>query len=558
MPNASSLELIRRNYEPIVPHLLSDPCCHLQAESSSFGERDPEIDQAFPHLSTSSVLRFYSSEVPNVQIRVPRRVALVLSGGQAPGGHNVIAGLWDALREFAPESRLFGFKMGMGGLLRNKYIEMTDNLIYRYRNSGGFDMIGSDRTKLTEIEQMEQARRVLEALQIDTLVVVGGDDSNTNAAVLAEFFLERKSRISVIGCPKTIDGDLKNAFIETSFGFDTCTKLYSELIGNVQRDCLSAKKYWHFIKLMGRSASHITLECALKTHPNVTILSEEVVEKGYTLDDIIHYIADSVQLRSDLGKDYGIVLIPEGLIEFIPRMKRLIAELNEVLHNYSDRLHIVKESMLLSFISSQLSPENAQVFASLPDEVARQMTAERDPHGNVQVSKIETEELLASMVAQELSKRKEMGIYQGTFQTITHFFGYEGRCAMPTNFDADYCYALGGCAARLAQMGATGCMAVVNELTRPHNEWTLRGVPLVSMMDMEERKGKLTPVIKKSLVDTEGAPFLFYKKHRDSWIREDQYCFPGPIQFHGPEELTQATTLTLALEREFMMPEIDL
>lgn len=550
MTHISPLESLRRSYMPSYPTVLSDSCCTPVFSSPSPHEEISEIEQHFPLLSSAPFVHFESGKAPDAQLRLPCRIAVLLSGGQAPGGHNIIAGLWDALQEFAPESRLFGFQMGMGGLLRNKYIELTQEKIDEYRNTGGFDLIGSDRTKLTQKEQYVQAVRVLQSLQIDALVVVGGDDSNTNAALLAEYLLQEKVPISVVGCPKTIDGDLKNAYIETSFGFDTCSKLYSELIGNVQRDCLSAKKYWHFIKLMGRSASHITLECALKTHPNVTILSEEVVDRGYTLDDIINYIADSVVLRSDRGMNYGIVLIPEGLIEFIPRMKRLIAELNDVLHEYADHLNLVKESMLLSFIASQLSAENEKVFTSLPEEVARQMTAERDPHGNVQVSRIQTEELLAIMVAEELRKRKEKGLYQGTFSTITHFFGYEGRCAMPSNFDADYCYALGRCAARLAQLGQTGCMATIAHLIRPRNEWQAIGVPLTRMMRMEQRQGSMIPVVEKSLVDVEGAPFLYYKNHRMEWIQDDCYSYPGPIQFFGPEELTQATTITLQLEHQ--------
>jgi len=479
----------------------------------------------------------------------PINAGVILSGGQAPGGHNVIAGLFDGLKAANPESRLFGFILGPGGLVEHKYMELTADIIDEYRNTGGFDMIGSGRTKLERREQFDKGLEILKELGISALVIIGGDDSNTNAAVLAEYYRSIGAGVSVIGCPKTIDGDLKNDLIETSFGFDTACKVYSEVIGNIQRDCNSARKYWHFIKLMGRSASHIALECALQTHPNVCIISEEVEANDLSLDEIVNRIARVVARRAAEGNNFGTVLIPEGLIEFIPAMKRLIAELNDFLARNKAEFKMIKKSVRHSYLISKLSKENAALYASLPEGVARQLALDRDPHGNVQVSLIETEKLLAEMVDNRLSEWKEEGRYRGKFATQMHFFGYEGRCAAPSNYDADYCYSLGYAASCLIRAGKTGYMASVRNTTAPAAEWTAGGIPITMMMNMEQRDGVMKPVIRKALVQLDGAPFRAYAAMRDEWAMTTDYVYPGPIQYFGPSEVCDAPTKTLQLEQ---------
>ena len=474
-------------------------------------------------------------------------IGIILSGGQAPGGHNVICGLYDELKKQNPANKLYGFLMGPGGLVDHKYIELTDAIIDDYRNTGGFDMIGSGRTKLEEVDQFESGLKIIRELGIKAIVIIGGDDSNTNACVLAEYYAAKNYGVQVIGCPKTIDGDLKNDQIETSFGFDTACKTYSEVIGNIQRDANSARKYWHFIKLMGRSASHIALECALQCQPNVCIISEEVEEKNQTLDDIVTYIAEIVAKRAANGNNFGTVLIPEGLIEFIPAMKKLIAELNDLLSTPEAASVSAADQRL--WILGKLSKENAAIYESLPEGVAKQLTMERDPHGNVQVSLIETEKLLSEMVAVKLAAWKKEGKFVGKFAAQHHFFGYEGRCAAPSNYDADYCYALGTSAAQLVANGKTGYMAIVKNTTAPAEQWVAGGVPITMMMNMERRNGKMKPVIKKALVRLDGAPFKKFAAHRAEWAENTCFVYPGPIQYWGPAEVCDQCTKTLALEQ---------
>jgi diphosphate--fructose-6-phosphate 1-phosphotransferase len=479
----------------------------------------------------------------------PLNAGVILSGGQAPGGHNVIAGIFDGIKKIHPDSRLYGFLMGPDGLVKHNYIELTSQIIDEYRNTGGFDIIGSGRTKLEEKEQFDKGLEVLKKLDIRALVIIGGDDSNTNAAVLAEYYKAIGAPVQVIGCPKTIDGDLKNEQIETSFGFDTATKVYAEVIGNIQRDCNSARKYWHFIKLMGRSASHIALECALQVRPNVAIISEEVEAKNLTLDDVVTSIAEVVAERAKNGENFGTVLIPEGLIEFVPAMKALIAELNDFLAHHEGEFRAVASEDQRAFIIEKLSKANSDLYASLPATVARQLTLDRDPHGNVQVSLIETEKLLAEMVGTKLAEWKKDGRFVGKFAPLTHFFGYEGRCAMPSNFDADYCYALGRTAACLIAAGVTGYMSSVQNLTAPAKEWIAGGIPTTMMMNMERRHGEMKPVIQKALVDLNGKPFAFFAAHRAEWAKTTSFTYPGPIQFYGPVELCDQPSRTLALEQ---------
>ena len=474
-------------------------------------------------------------------------IGIILSGGQAPGGHNVICGLYDELKKQNPANKLYGFLMGPGGLVDHKYIELTDALIDEYRNTGGFDLIGSGRTKLEEEAQFESGLKIIRELGIKAVVIIGGDDSNTNACVLAEYYAAKNYGVQVIGCPKTIDGDLKNDQIETSFGFDTACKTYAEVIGNIQRDANSARKYWHFIKLMGRSASHIALECALQCQPNVCIVSEEVEEKNQTLDDIVTYIADVVAKRAANGHNFGTVLIPEGLIEFIPAMKKLIAELNDLLA--TPEAASVEPAAQRAWILSKLSAANAAIYESLPEGVAKQLTMERDPHGNVQVSLIETEKLLSEMVAVKLAAWKKEGKFSGKFAAQHHFFGYEGRCAAPSNYDADYCYALGTSAAQLVANGKTGYMAIVKNTTAPAEQWVAGGVPITMMMNMERRNGKMKPVIKKALVRLDGAPFKEFAAHREEWALNTCFVYPGPIQYFGPTEVCDQCTITLKLEQ---------
>ena len=474
-------------------------------------------------------------------------VGVILSGGQAPGGHNVICGLFDGIKAINKANRLYGFLMGPGGLVDHEYVELTADIIDEYRNTGGFDIIGSGRTKLEKPEQFEKGLVILKELNIKAVVIIGGDDSNTNACVLAEYYKAKNAGVQVIGCPKTIDGDLKNEMIETSFGFDTATKVYSEVIGNIQRDCNSAKKYWHFIKLMGRSASHIALECALQTQPNYCIISEEVEAKNLTLDEIVADIANVVAKRAANGDNFGTVLIPEGLIEFIPAMKSLIAELNDLLAAHPEFAEL-EAAAQREFVFANLSAANAATFKSLPVGVARQLTLDRDPHGNVQVSLIETEKLLSEMVGNKLKEMKAEGNYVGKFSPIHHFFGYEGRCAAPSNFDADYCYALGYNAAQLVDCGATGYMSSVRNLTKPSVQWIAGGIPITMMMNMERRNGEMKPVIQKALVDLEGKPFSKFAEKREEWAMNTCYLYPGPIQYFGPAEVCDQTSRTLFYE----------
>ena len=544
----SALQLARAAYQPKLPKSLrGDVCLKEGAATQSVADRE-EIKKLFPNTYGMPVLSFEASK--KVRIYPAINVGVILSGGQAPGGHNVIAGLFDGLKRMNHDSRLFGFLLGPGGLVDHNYMELTPDIIDDYRNTGGFDIIGSGRTKLEKKEQFDKGLEILKKLDIKALVIIGGDDSNTNACVLAEYYKQINAGVQVIGCPKTIDGDLKNEMIECSFGFDTACKVYSEVIGNIERDCNSAKKYWHFIKLMGRSASHIALECALQTQPNVCLISEEVAAKQQTLDDIVNYIAGIVAARAADGNNFGTVLIPEGLIEFIPAMKKLIAELNDFLAANGDAFAAVERSQQIKYIVEHLSSENAAIYSSLPETVARQLTLDRDPHGNVQVSLIETEKLLAEMVGRRLAAMKAEGKYVGKFSPQTHFFGYEGRCAAPSNFDADYCYSLGYTAALLIGEGKTGYMSSIRCTTRPAAEWIAGGVPVTMMMNMERRHGEMKPVIQKALVELDGVPFKYFAAHRERWARETSFIYPGPIQYFGPAEVCDRTTETLRLEHE--------
>ena len=540
----SALQLARAAYQPKLPKALQGAVKIKEGQpTQSVGDQE-EIKKLFPNTYGMPIVEFEPAiEANNKKMNV----GIILSGGQAPGGHNVITGLFDQIKKLNPENRLFGFILGPGGLVDHNYMELTKEIVDEYRNTGGFDMIGSGRTKLEKVDQFEKGLEIIRELDIKAIVIIGGDDSNTNACVLAEYYAAKNYGVQVIGCPKTIDGDLKNEQIETSFGFDTACKTYSELIGNIERDCNSARKYWHFIKVMGRSASHIALECALQTQPNICLVSEEIEAKAMSLDDIVAYIANAVAARAADGNNFGTVIIPEGVIEFIPAIKKLIAQLNDVL-----ALPEVKDmgrSETIDFAKSHLTEENLAVFNSLPTGVARQLALDRDPHGNVQVSLIETEKLLSTMVAQKLEKMKKEGKYVGKFGTQHHFFGYEGRCAAPSNFDADYCYALGTSAAQLIANGKTGYMAIVKNTTAPAEQWIAGGVPITMMMNMEKRAGEMKPVIRKALVELDGAPFKAFAKERDRWARETAYVYPGPIQYWGPTEVCDQPTKTLALEQ---------
>lgn len=543
----SALQIARAAYVPKMPVALRGSVRAVEGAATEAAGDKEEIKRLFPHTYGMPAVTFERGDAADPM--PPINAGVILSGGQAPGGHNVIAGLFDGLKAANPESRLFGFILGPGGLVEHKYMELTADIIDEYRNTGGFDMIGSGRTKLERREQFDKGLEILKELGISALVIIGGDDSNTNAAVLAEYYESIGAGVRVIGCPKTIDGDLKNDLIEASFGFDTACKVYSEVIGNIQRDCNSARKYWHFIKLMGRSASHIALECALQTHPNVCIISEEVEANDQSLDEIVNHIAHVVARRAAEGNNFGTVLIPEGLIEFIPAMKRLIAELNDFLAHNKAEFKMIKKSLRHSYLISKLSKENSALYASLPEGVARQLALERDPHGNVQVSLIETEKLLAEMVDSRLSEWKEEGRYRGKFATQMHFFGYEGRCAAPSNYDADYCYSLGYAASCLIRAGKTGYMASVRNTTAPAEEWTAGGIPITMMMNMEQRDGVMKPVIRKALVQLDGAPFRAYAAMRDEWAMTTDYVYPGPIQYFGPSEVCDAPTKTLQLEQ---------
>ena len=540
----SVLQKSREAYTPKLPKALRGFVDVKEGKpTQSVGDQD-EIKKLFPKTYGLPLVEFVPGEKKTNE---PINVGVILSGGQAPGGHNVISGIFDGIKRLNPENRLYGFLMGPGGLVDHNYMELTSDIIDNYRNTGGFDMIGSGRTKLEKVEQFEKGREIIEKLGIKALVIIGGDDSNTNACVLAEYYAAKNYGIQVIGCPKTIDGDLKNDQIETSFGFDTATKTYSEVIGNIERDANSAQKYWHFIKLMGRSASHIALECALQCHPNVTIISEEVEKNDTSLDEIVTYIAQAVADRAADGNNFGTVLIPEGLIEFIPAIKRLIAELNDLLASEEGKKVEPKDHY--NWIKSKLTGENAAVYASLPEGVAKQLTMERDPHGNVQVSLTETEKLLSEMVANKLAEWKKEGKFNGKFAAQHHFFGYEGRCAAPSNYDADYCYALGISASELISNGKTGYMAIVKNTTAPAEEWIAGGVPITMMFNMERRNGEMKPVIRKALVDLNGKPFKEFASHREEWRRNTCFVYPGPIQYFGPTEVCDQPTMTLKLEQ---------
>ena len=542
----SLLQRERAAYQPKLPKGLQGAVKVKEGEpTQSVGDQE-EIKKMFPNTYGMPLIEFVPGEEATGK---QMNVGVILSGGQAPGGHNVICGIFDAVKKLNPENKLYGFLMGPGGLVDHDYKELTAEIIDEYRNTGGFDMIGSGRTKLEKEDQFEKGLEIIRELNIKAIVIIGGDDSNTNACVLAEYYAAKNYGVQVIGCPKTIDGDLKNDQIETSFGFDTATKVYAELIGNIERDCNSARKYWHFVKLMGRSASHIALECALQCQPNVCIISEEVEKKDMSLNQIVEQIAGVVADRASRGDNYGVVLIPEGLIEFIPSIGRLIDELNDLLAAHGADYKDLDKDAQREYILAHLSKENAETFATLPSGVARQLSLDRDPHGNVQVSLIETEKLLSDMVEAKLAEWKEAGKYNGKFATLHHFFGYEGRCAAPSNFDADYCYALGVSAAQLIANGKTGYMAIVKNTTASTDEWKAGGVPITMMMNMERRNGEMKPVIRKALVELEGAPFLKFCSKRDEWAKETCFVYPGPIQYWGPASVCDRTTRTLCLEQ---------
>ena len=541
----SALQIARAAYQPKLPLGLRGNVSIKEGEPTQSVGNQEEIKALFPNTYGMPLVEFVPCD--EAKTYEAMNIGIILSGGQAPGGHNVICGLYDGLKRQNPASRLYGFLMGPGGLVDHKYIELTDEIIDEYRNTGGFDMIGSGRTKLEEVSQFESGMEIIRQLGVKAIVIIGGDDSNTNACVLAEYYAAKQYGVQVIGCPKTIDGDLKNDQIETSFGFDTACKTYAEVIGNIQRDANSARKYWHFIKLMGRSASHIALECALQCQPNVCIVSEEVEAKNMTLDDIVTYIAGVVAKRAANGNNFGTVLIPEGLIEFIPAVKKLIAQLNDLLAT-AEAATVAPEEQR-EWILKKLSAENAAIYESLPEGVARQLTMERDPHGNVQVSLIETEKLLSEMVSKKLQQWKKEGKYTGKFAAQHHFFGYEGRCAAPSNYDADYCYALGTSAAQLVANGKTGYMAIVKNTTAPAEQWIAGGVPITMMMNMERRHGEMKPVIKKALVRLDGAPFQEFAAHREEWAEKTCFVYPGPIQYFGPSEVCDQCTMTLKLEQ---------
>ena len=543
----SALQIERAAYKPKIPKTLEGFVTIQEGQPTQSVSDQETIQELFPNTYGMPLITFVAGTEKKQYD--PINVGVILSGGQAPGGHNVIAGIFDGIKVMNPDSRLYGFILGPGGLIDHHYIELTADIIDEYRNTGGFDIIGSGRTKLETVLQFEKGLIILKELNIKALVIIGGDDSNTNACVLAEYYAKTGAGVQVIGCPKTIDGDLKNDWIEASFGFDTACKLYSEVIGNIQRDCNSARKYWHFIKLMGRSASHIALECALQVQPNICLISEEIEAANQSLDDIVQYIADVVAKRAENGNNFGTVLIPEGLIEFIPAMKKLIDELSDYLAHHEEEFQRIKRSHQLAHIMDNLSPENAKIFASLPENVARQLTLDRDPHGNVQVSLIETEKLLAEMVGNRLVEMEMKGEFKGKFASQVHFFGYEGRCAAPSNYDADYCYSLGFTAAGLIGFGKTGYMSSVRNTTAPASEWIAGGVPITMMMNMERRHGEMKPVIQKALVKLDGGPFKTFAEHREAWAVNTDYVYPGPIQFFGPTEVCDQPTKTLKIEQ---------
>ena len=549
----SPLQKFRYQYTPKLPGMLrngiAEICVKEGAATKSVADQE-KIQALFPNTYGKNEITFEKGQ--NTSASKKQVVGVILSGGQAPGGHNVVSGLYDALKATNKENVLLGFKNGPAGLLDDNYIEFTDDYIDQYRNTGGFDIIGSGRTKLETEEQFAVVAEVCKKHGVTAVVIIGGDDSNTNAAVLAEYFAAHNTGVQVIGCPKTIDGDLKNEDIECSFGFDTATKTYSELIGNIQRDANSAKKYWHFIKVMGRSASHVALECALETQPNICLISEEVAAKKMSLSQIANYIADSVEKRAARGMNFGVAIIPEGVVEFVPEFSALIHEINELLAgSKADAFNALpnwKEKY--AFIEKGLSPEAMAVFAILPEGIQQQLFLERDPHGNVQVSLIESEKLFSALVKDILDERKKAGTYKGKFSPLHHFFGYEGRCAFPSNFDADYCYSLGYNAFMLIQYGYNGYLSKVSNLSKPAEEWVAGGMPITKMMNIERRHGQDKPVIKKALVELEGKPFKYFEAHREEWAVETSYTYPGAIQYYGPSEVCDLTTRTLALEKE--------
>ena len=543
----SALQQARAAYQPKLPKALQGAVKVQEGAPTQSVDNQEEIKELFPNTYGMPLVEFVPGETENAK---QMNVGIILSGGQAPGGHNVISGLFDQVKKLNPNNKLYGFLMGPGGLVDHDYVEITEELLKDYRNTGGFDLIGSGRTKLEKEEQFEKGLEIIRQLNINAIVIIGGDDSNTNACVLAEYYAAKNYGVQVIGCPKTIDGDLKNSQIETSFGFDTATKTYSEVIGNIERDCNSARKYWHFIKLMGRSASHIALECALQTQPNICLISEEIEAKDQTLNDIIENIAEVVAYRASQGNNFGVVLIPEGLVEFIPAIGRLIQELNDLLAAHGADYADLDKDAQRAYILAHLTEENRATFETLPEGVARQLSLDRDPHGNVQVSLIETEKLISDMVGAKLAQWKKEGKYNGKFSALHHFFGYEGRCAAPSNFDADYCYALGTSAALLIASGKTGYMAIVKNTTARTDEWKAGGVPITMMMNMERRNGEMKPVIRKALVELEGKPFKAFVAQRDQWAKETCYVYPGPIQYWGPAEVCDQPTKTLELEQE--------
>jgi len=544
----STLQLARANYRPILPATLTGNILIKEGAVSQSIAHQKEIQKIFPNTYGLPILNF---EAGAKHLESPvMKVGVILSGGQAPGGHNVIAGLFDGLKAMNSNSQLYGFLGGPSGLVDGKYIELTSQLIDEYRNTGGFDIIGSGRTKLEEQSQFDKGLENCKKLGINAIVIIGGDDSNTNACVLAEYYKSINAGVQVIGCPKTIDGDLKNDMIETSFGFDTACKVFCELIGNIERDALSAKKYWHFIKLMGRSASHITLECVLQTRANYAIISEEVLEKRLTMNQIVEDIARVIKTRSDNKEDFGVCLIPEGLIEFVPEINKLIGEINDLLAEKATAFNALEtDDEKFQFINSHISADSTKAFNSLPKEIQIQLLMDRDPHGNVQVSRIETEKLLIDMVADKLKEWKAEGKFKGKFTALANFFGYEGRCAAPSNFDANYTYSLGYVAALIIESGKTGYMSSVRNLTTPADKWIAGGVPITMMMNLEKRHGQMKPVIQKALVKLDGKPFQEFATHRAEWSIKTSYVFPGPIQYFGPSEVCDATTKTLQLEK---------
>ncbi len=546
----SSLQKARYQYSPKLPPAIQGDISKITVDLGEATESmadQQELKTIFRHTYGKPIATMAPGTNPRSGNKF--RVGVILSGGQAPGGHNVIAGIFDALKKANPDSTLWGFQNGPSGLVEDRKIELTPKYIDSFRNTGGFDIIGSGRTKIETAEQFNAVRKVVKENSIDAIVVIGGDDSNTNAALLAEFFQENGDPVQVIGVPKTIDGDLKTEYIETSFGFDTATKTYSELIGNIARDAASAKKYWHFIKLMGRSASHIALECALQTQPTVCIISEEVREKQWTLADIVASIVEVVKKRAENGENFGVVLVPEGLIEFIPEVGSLIEDLNDLMAEhatYFGSLNTFENQA--EWINKNLNRDSSYVFSTLPNEIQRQLLMDRDPHGNVQVSRIETENLLIEMVSSRLREMKSEGLYSGSFSSQHHFFGYEGRCAFPSNFDADYTYSLGYNAFLLIANGLTGYISSIRNLAQPADSWIAGGIPLTMMMNLEQRHGSKKPVIRKALVELDGAPFKRFAAHRDQWAVTTSFAFPGAIQYFGPDEVCNMPTATLTLE----------